>query len=109
MTNRGGRIPKDGQHKSPPSPEAIAVAAAETAAVDAALPSLRVAVSRDEVSGVRRPVVSLLMPLWPTVMSGGAQLTFDRGGNDQVMVLIGVEGDFVVFPGDFCTVKVFPA
>lgn len=52
-----------------------------------------------------------MVPLWPTVMSGGAQATLERVvGNDQLMLLVGVVGDLTLLvPEGFWPAYALPA
>ncbi len=121
----GGRTPKVGQQNSLPRPEAMAVAAAETAAAVAAVlpswvpPSIAGSPGKlndkpmkpsERVLGVRRPAAeSFLMPLWPTVMSGGAQFSLEWSGNEQVGGVDGVLGLLIPPLGDFFDANALPA
>jgi hypothetical protein len=65
----------------------------------------------ERVLGVRRPAVeSFFMPLWPTVMSGGAQFNLETSGNEEAGGVDGVLGLLIPPPlGDFFDAKALPA
>lgn len=115
--SRGGRTTKFGQQNSLPRPDAMAVAAAETAAAAAAavLPSCvfssmaslgklngKPVKPSDRPSGVGRPAgESFLVPLWLTVISGRALLILEWGANEEIGGVEGVLGLFIPAPSDF--------